>query len=170
MFFPIFMVWSTQAEKESVSLAMEIKCRENAVDSCRSILRMIREYRSTDKAHPLNSAIREALLEDLCEKCKHVSTSERAAFLSEGLYYSSPDRIRDLFKEDAFDSTKLAALPSHTKLSANIGFVTVIRAELQALLAALGNLPMIRTISVMDHIDIGLGEFLYPHVMIYHMY
>ena len=117
---------------------MERKKQENAVDSCRSILRMIREYRTPDKTHPL---IREALLEDLCEKTKQVSTSERSALLAEGLYYSAPERIRELFHEDDFSASKLASLPRHDKQVVNVGFVTLIKPELQALLVALRRSP-----------------------------
>lgn len=111
---------------------------ENALDSCRSILLIMREYRTTDKTHPNNPLIQEALLEDLCEKSKGVPTSERAFFLTEGLYYRAPERIRELFQEEVFAADKLATLLSHTKQAANVGLITVIRPELQALSFGLG--------------------------------
>ena len=109
--------------------------KESPIDACRSILRFMREAEGEGILKP---EIREGLLEDLCAKCGQVGTTLRATFLAEGLYHSASERLRDLYDFNLFDSAKLAELPSHIRTYANIGFVTVIRAEHKALLYTLG--------------------------------
>jgi hypothetical protein len=83
-------------------------------------------------------AIRIALLADLCWKATSIKTLQKSVFLAQGMYYSLPPRARQLFPPEALGLDVLGSLPGHIKPHKNVGIVTVLKAELDAVQKVFG--------------------------------
>jgi nucleoside phosphorylase len=70
------------------------------------------------------------------------------------MYYSLPAGIRSLFSAESLGLRELAGLPTHKKLHKNVGIVTIIKPELDAVLLGLGR-------GVQDPEDERRGPFRY---------
>lgn len=110
---------------------MKGRWTEDRLDSCKAINEFItREY--GDKS----DAVRLALLEDLLFKASGIQTHERAIFFAEAMYYALPRQTRQRFTRDFLGLNQLGLLP--TKRSVDVGIMTVIKPELDAVLATFG--------------------------------
>jgi len=108
---------------------------EEPIDSCRTIVQFILDHAGDDPQHSL---IREALLQDLLWKLTFVGNSAKAVFMAQGLYYALPPNLRKIFSVENLGLSTLMTLPTHAKRHRNIGIITIIKPELQAVLTALG--------------------------------
>jgi nucleoside phosphorylase len=102
---------------------------EDRLDSCKAIVEFITRHDYGEDSE----AVRRALLQDLFFKVSGIQTYEKAAFIAQGAYYSLPKQIRELFNAKYLGVSNLNALSA--KQSKDIGIVTVLKVELDAVLA-----------------------------------
>jgi nucleoside phosphorylase len=111
------MVWTSKGIDKAVSRQWK---SENPIESCSAILHFIEKYYASD---PSNVGVIEALLEDLFSKAQGIRDTRKSALMARAAYYSLPLSLRELYSSNSLGLAEL-----------NVGILTIINTELEALL------------------------------------
>jgi len=117
--------------------------------SCRAL-----SYFLSDINHAKDPMMREMILRDLCWRVGDLETLERAIVLAETCHSILPDQLRSAFSKEKLKFSEFSLLRRSKKEHRDIGIVTVIGKELEAVLTSLGRAPD-------DNPDEHSGEFSY---------
>jgi nucleoside phosphorylase len=122
------MVWTSKGNDKAVSRQWK---SENPIESCSAIIHFIEKYYASD---PSNDAVIEALLEDLFSKAQGIRDTRKSALMARAAYYSLPSSLRELYSPNSLGLAGLTQLPPPSQQRKNVGILTVINTELDALL------------------------------------
>ena len=108
---------------------------EKKFDSCKALTYFIQEY--FNKNIP-NDDVNESIIRDLIWKMKNLNPLEKAIIMANSWFNLLPLKIQESFPDLNINFDERTLVKSYKKKHYDIGIVTILKCELEAILSALG--------------------------------